>query len=260
MNREEFMKKLEYLLQDIPDQEREDALAYYRDYLAEAGEEHEADAIRKFGSPERVAAIIRADLNGSLEDGGAFTDTGYDDERFRDPGYEVAKRRDLPDVMEENTGAEAGRDAAGGMAGGSSAEPGHRSAQEREPFRRVIHVVALLALLCIAAPIVLGIGGKAFGIAAGLITAAIGVVILIGILTVMAWVGAVVVLILGLGILFVHPGSGVLMTGCGLVLLGLGFLGAAVSVLVYGRLIPGCIAGVVNGISNLIHRGRRRSS
>ena len=37
MRKEEFFDKLEYLLQDIPDQDREDALDYYRDYLAEAG-------------------------------------------------------------------------------------------------------------------------------------------------------------------------------------------------------------------------------
>ena len=37
MRRAEFMKELEYLLQDIPDEEKEEALAYYRDYLEEAG-------------------------------------------------------------------------------------------------------------------------------------------------------------------------------------------------------------------------------
>ena len=32
MNRERFMKELEYLLQDIPEEEKADALAYYADY------------------------------------------------------------------------------------------------------------------------------------------------------------------------------------------------------------------------------------
>ena len=77
MRKEEFFDKLEYLLQDIPDQDREDALAYYRDYLAEAGSGNEEAAIEDFGSPERVAAIIRADLAGNLNDGGSFTDRGY---------------------------------------------------------------------------------------------------------------------------------------------------------------------------------------
>ena len=38
MNREEFMKELEYLLSDIPDEEKAEAIGYYRDYLEEAGE------------------------------------------------------------------------------------------------------------------------------------------------------------------------------------------------------------------------------
>ena len=37
---------------------------------------------------------------GHLEDGGEFTEKGYQDERFRDPNYQVAKRYDLPDAVE----------------------------------------------------------------------------------------------------------------------------------------------------------------
>lgn len=76
MNREEFMKELEYLLSDIPDEDKAEAIGYYRDYLEEAGDENEEAAIKEFGSPERIAAIIRSDLSGHLEDGGEFTEKG----------------------------------------------------------------------------------------------------------------------------------------------------------------------------------------
>lgn len=72
MNRDEFMRELEYLLADIPDEEKEDAIEYYRDYLEEAGPENEDSVIREFGSPERIAAMIRADMNGHLKEGGEF--------------------------------------------------------------------------------------------------------------------------------------------------------------------------------------------
>ena len=36
MSRNEFMERLEYLLSDIPEEEKADALDYYRDYLEEA--------------------------------------------------------------------------------------------------------------------------------------------------------------------------------------------------------------------------------
>ena len=76
MSRETFMKELEYLLQDIGEEERADALAYYRDYLDEAGPEREEQALAEFGSPERVAAMIRASIDGNMEEGGEFTETG----------------------------------------------------------------------------------------------------------------------------------------------------------------------------------------
>ena len=84
MNRDEFMKRVEYLISDLPEEETRDALDYYRDYLEEAGDAAE-EAMREFGSPERIASIIRTDIQGNLADGGEFTDTGYTDERFREP-------------------------------------------------------------------------------------------------------------------------------------------------------------------------------
>lgn len=62
MNRQEFMKRLEYLLRGIPVSEREDALAYYNDYFDEAGVENEYQVIQELGSPEAVAEKILADV------------------------------------------------------------------------------------------------------------------------------------------------------------------------------------------------------
>ena len=45
MNRQEFLRRLEYLLRGIPENERVDALAYYNDYFDEAGEENEYQVI-----------------------------------------------------------------------------------------------------------------------------------------------------------------------------------------------------------------------
>ena len=65
MNRLEFMQQLERLLMDIPENDRLDAIAYYHDYFDEAGAENEAQVIRELGSPEKVAATIKTDLNSS---------------------------------------------------------------------------------------------------------------------------------------------------------------------------------------------------
>ena len=53
MSRAEFIEKLEYLLQDLSQEDREDGIAFYRDYLDEAGTERRAGStagIRKPGT------------------------------------------------------------------------------------------------------------------------------------------------------------------------------------------------------------------
>lgn len=62
MNKEEFLKRLEELLQDIDAIEREEALNYYRDYFEDAGVEHEQEIISELESPEKVAQTIKEGL------------------------------------------------------------------------------------------------------------------------------------------------------------------------------------------------------
>ena len=61
MSRAEFMEKLEYLLQDLSQEDREDGIAFYRDYLDEAGTEREQEVLREFrnGSPPSSGAIYK---------------------------------------------------------------------------------------------------------------------------------------------------------------------------------------------------------
>lgn len=262
MNRAEFMEQLEYLLQDIPEEDREDAIAYYRDYLDEAGDGGEEQAIREFGSPERVAAIIRSELNGNLEDGGEFTEAGYQDERFRDPNYQLAKRKELPDVSESGGGAGTGTGGySAGNHGRSAGQNGKRQRdyEDRTWFKRLLKVGLILILISIASPLALGIGGSALGLLTGGICLILAAIFCIGLLTITACIGAVVLLVFGIGMLFAHPAASVLVLGAGVLVLGLALIGIALSVLIYGKWIPAGIRWVVNTISNLLHRGGRRA-
>lgn len=81
MNRVEFINQLESLLWDIPESDRLDAIAYYNDYFDEAGPENEANVLRELGSPERVASIIKADLNTAGNEKAEYTEQGYSDGR-----------------------------------------------------------------------------------------------------------------------------------------------------------------------------------
>lgn len=268
MNRQEFMKELEYFLQDIPDEEKEDAVSYYRDYLDEAGKEHEAEAIQEFGSPERIAAMIRSELMGTLEDGGAFTESGYRDERFRDPNFQLVKRKHLPDGKEEEWSQSQG--------GPSYSDPDWNTSQNQEGdagknarkqdfadrtwFKRLIKVGLLLVILSVAAPIALGVGGSLLGVVAGALLLLLAAIVLIGVLTGTALLGAVALLVAGFGLLFTNPWSGLAALGAGTLFLGLGLIGLALSVLVYGKFLPWCFRTSVDFVSRLFHGGRRKQA
>ena len=59
MNRIEFMEELSGLLQDIPEEDRMDALNYYNDYFDDAGAENEKNVIDELkASVEEIKASI----------------------------------------------------------------------------------------------------------------------------------------------------------------------------------------------------------
>ena len=88
MDRAQFMQELEKLLADISETERQDALDFYNSYFDDAGAENEASVLRELGSPEKVAAIIKADLKGSAGgyEYGEYTEHGYEDARTKERG------------------------------------------------------------------------------------------------------------------------------------------------------------------------------
>lgn len=62
MNKEQFLKELEELLKNIPEQEREAALTYYREYFEDAGKENEYTVLGELGTPQQIAEIILSDI------------------------------------------------------------------------------------------------------------------------------------------------------------------------------------------------------
>lgn len=257
MSKEEFMKELEYLLSDIPEEEKRDGLEYYRDYLEEAGDSAE-QAIEEFGSPERIAAIIRTDLQGNMETGGEFTERGFEDERFRDPNYQMAKRYDLPEVKEDQ--GETDREKKG------TEEASQKGARAEE--RPVWKTILLICLVLAASPILLGLGGAALGavmgvgggilgVLAGAFSLLIGIMIVLAVLTFTLLLAGIVICVVGIVAMFSNVLNGLLCFGTGLVVLSIGLLCLWVSVWFYGKLIPWLIRTCVNAISRLVHRRRK---
>lgn len=119
MNRIEFMNRLSFLLSDIPENEREEAVQYYNDYLDDAGVENEEEVLRSLGRPEDLADSIRRGLLEESGEEGEFSETGY---REKDCGNENEVAR---------TEAASGRKAEGSAGEQSAGRQEERQAQGR---------------------------------------------------------------------------------------------------------------------------------
>lgn len=192
MNRQEFMARLEALLSGIPEEEKQEALAYYAGYFEDAGEENEEQIIKELESPEKVAATIRADLNETGNEADAErSETGSSNRNAH--AYE--NRTDYPD-----------------------------NAPQDNTTRNLLIVILLILSAPVWGCIVLGIGSGLIGIIAGLGGAALGciiggaVVFGVGIATLVGGLTAAGFISMGAGLLVLAIGFlalGLLILVCG---------------------------------------------
>lgn len=62
MDRKEFLKELYIALGRLPEDEKRNAMAYYNEYLDDAGAENEEQALKDLGSVREIAARINAEF------------------------------------------------------------------------------------------------------------------------------------------------------------------------------------------------------
>ena len=236
MNRVEFMQQLERLLMDIPENDRLDAIAYYNDYFDEAGAENEAQVIRELGSPEKVAATIKTDLNSSGNVEAEYTEHGYEDGR---------------DGVNTNT-------------------PATQKAFSQEKKKRDFPLALIIILVIFASPILVGIGGGLLGVVLGVLGAIFGIIV-----AVIVTVFSVAVAMLACGIACVVAGAALIVVGLmravisgveGLVLVGVGGITFALGVLFTilfvwcaFKWLPALFRWTIDLIQRLFSRRERRS-
>ncbi|WP_394979733.1 DUF1700 domain-containing protein [Candidatus Allofournierella excrementavium] len=149
MTREEFLRRLNELLSDVTDEERAEAIRFYEEYLDDAGPEQEAQVLAELGSPEKVAAIIRANVPGSRVQ----------------PEPQAAQAQSGP--------AAPGAGAAAAIPLPPYARPG--AAQPAPPRKGMSDRTILLIILAVVLfPLWIGLAGAVFGILMGIVGAALG--------------------------------------------------------------------------------------
>lgn len=293
MKKEEFLTQLEYLLQDIPEDDKRDAIDYYRDYLEEAGPEQEDAVLEEFGSPERIASVIRTDLLGGMESAGEFTDNGYDDRRFRTSAYPAVNDGKTADSAEQNNGAQNGEQKENDHSGngntgnrqryradnrqGNYSQGNYRQGSGRGTYgngnyekgsyadksqgqgassndgKWWKYLLIALGILCIGPFAIAAVFGAA-GTATGFVVVLATVFLVLAVLTIAGILGGVAMVVAGIMQLFGGFWSGVMSIGLGLVFGGAGCLLLCCSWLFYGRFLPWAVMGIVHFIKKIMHR------
>ena len=225
MNRADFMKQLERLLQNISQAEREEALQYYNDYFDDAGAENEQAVIEALGNPARVAENIKKDLFGA--------------------GAEKVKVTAGDRVM-----VPYGESAAQGIDEKAAYEtvPFHteKSGNNSKKGKLSPGIIVLIVVLSIlAAPILLPVAGALLGVVVSIIAVIVALlvvwfalIIAFGAVAVSLIVTAVVLAVVSVIIFFGHPLIGLSVLGVGLLCGGIGLLFLMLTVCMTGVVTP----------------------
>lgn len=185
MNRIEFMTELAALLQDVPVEERKEAMQYYNDYFDDAGEE-EKDVVKELGSPAKVAENIKKDLGIQTE---------------------------IPSGGAQNTGANHTGAQDNGTQNVGTQNVGTQNVGTQEQSNHIWKIVLIVLVVIFGIPLLLGIGCGVLGLLAGII-ATVFSVILTAVLVVVSGVLAVVS---GIALLIAEPAVGLALIGGGLI-------------------------------------------
>lgn len=234
MDKATFLKELNYLLQDISEEERQEALYYYADYFAEAGEENEEKVIRELQSPERVAAIIKAGLNNSFDD-----TIEYSESSMKNSNYDKAQEISIPDEKEakdkrqEETKTE-------------SRSSGFRGNQERN---RILLIGIIIAIVIFGLP-VFGVGFGAL-LSVFIILFCLGIVF--GALGFASMVAAGALIVKGFSVIAIYPGAGLISIGIGVLFIALGML-LFVNVKWPFEIVPKLIKGITDLVKSLVDK------
>lgn len=208
MNRMEFMQILRLNLSDLLENEREDAIQYYEDYLNDAGIENEQEAMEELGSPERLAETIKAGLNG----GGEYTENGYRQktQNTAEPVSDISVRK-------------------------KNCEQRDFSAQRGNSASKTLLIIILCVVL---SPIIVPLAGGLLAAGAGILIALFAIWIAFTIVGIAFFFTGLIMLIVGVVKLFIIPAAGALLLGLGLLFAGSGLLLSILMFWLFAKLVP----------------------
>ena len=219
MTKEQFIFQLEQKLLDIPEDERAEAMEYYRDYFNDAGTENEEQVIAELGSPDKVAASIKEGMRSGRDDAGTV-------------GQPPQTRGSAKSYSEAN--------------------------KERRQTDSRSKWILIILVAVFTFPFWIGAVGVIFGVLVAVIAALFGLLITAVALAAAGLVAGVICVIVGI-VRFFTGGivTGLMTVSVGLLLFAMGCLCTAALVFLLGQVLPWMLRGISNLLHNGFHRRKR---
>jgi len=228
MTKQQFMGELKQLLGELPVVEREEALNYYEEYFADAGEENEDSVIAELGSPEKVAFTIKAGLADADKAEGEFTDTGF-------KGYEASSKEELINTI-----------------------PGSEDRGFNQPNNNRNNALLVILLLILLIPVIVPILCSVFGVLIGIAGACFGIMCALAVAGIGCIVAGAIVLVVGILGMATHPLGAIMLAGIALILVGIGAILFTIGVKIIAKLLPKLVRAVVSILQNIIKTINRK--
>ncbi len=226
MNKDEFLRKLEALLSGISQEERTEALAFYRSYFEDAGEANEAKILEELESPQKVADSIIKDLG--VQPGEACSS-----------GAQGAA-----------TGAEWNPAVQGAAQNAAYSAPEKDGMPGWAIVLLVITSPVWLVMILVILSALLGIVAALFGIAIAVV-AVMGALLICG----------VVLFGVGIGSAFAgNPAIGIGLMGGGLIVLAFGVLAVVLVVWIFGGFLPWALKGICKLCKKPFNKRKERAA
>lgn len=259
MNKDIFLMRLEQLLYEIPREEREEAMDYYRSYFDDAGAENEAAVLEELESPQKIAESIKESLNSTGDMSGALKNPPQLRENQSQSGkYQYGRQtKGEQKSFQKQSGETSGQDYQ--KTSGAASYRRYDQYDDKQGRRAQVGMdkKTKLILFIIAAVFLLPVWGNAVSGILGIIGAVIAVVVVLGVLSVGGVVGGIactVVAVIRLCTLSI--GRGLLMLGTGMLLIAASGISAVLLLLLCGRLLPWAVRQVLRLFHWILQWGR----
>lgn len=224
MTKYEFLGDLCRLLSDLPQEERNQAMKYYDDYFADAGENEEQTVIAELGTPEELAKQIKESSSEQIQ-------------------YGEGVKNHSEDLPQSKNSTESGQNQNNWQQAESSSA---NTSTARNDTSRTILIIVIAVL---TSPIWISLITAFFSVILGLCTAFLGIISAFVLGGGGVAIAGVACIIGGFIACFaLEASAGILTIGIGLILTALGSAGCYLGVLFCVKFFPAAFKGLLKFI------------